>query len=156
MKNEIIKNRIVAIRRILKKKKAVSLLLTKPANVTYITGFSGDDSWALIGPRTVHLLTDSRYAEQAKSECQACKIIVRKESMAKTIAKLRTSDSVMLESCTSLGDFQTLKKQTKIRTARGKANSGQPSRSGATSRGAPRSLFRCLASINKGIRQTGR
>ena len=80
-KNEIIKNRIRAIRRILKKKKAVSLLLTKPANVTYVTGFSGDDSWALIGSRTVYLLTDSRYGEQAESECSACKIIVRSNVM---------------------------------------------------------------------------
>ena len=57
----IIKRRIKAIRYQLKKRQIKSLLVTKPANVTYATGFLGDDSWALITNRAVYLLTDSRH-----------------------------------------------------------------------------------------------
>jgi len=43
--------------------------VTSPANVTYLTGFLGADSWAAIAGGRVWLLTDSRYTEQAQKEC---------------------------------------------------------------------------------------
>ncbi|MHC4193848.1 MAG: aminopeptidase P family N-terminal domain-containing protein, partial [Planctomycetota bacterium] len=67
MNKQILKHRIKAIRRDLKKKRIGCLVVTKSANVTYTTGFSGDDSWAVITANAVYLLTDSRYVEQARS-----------------------------------------------------------------------------------------
>jgi len=115
----IIKRRIRAIRHRLKKKQINCLLVTKPANVTYTTGFLGADSWAVITPRAVYLLTDSRYTEQAKNECLLCKIIQRTaplpEATGKLLKKLKSVRTVAIEKAASLADFETLKKNIKGR-----------------------------------------
>jgi Xaa-Pro aminopeptidase len=84
--------------------------VTKPANVTYATGFLGDDSWAAITGRQVYLLTDSRYTEQAQKECPSCKIIDRAGPMADAVAAL-----VTVEKSTSVAEFERLKKAVKAR-----------------------------------------
>lgn len=119
MDARIIKRRIKTIRYRLKKKQINSLLITKPANVTYTTGFLGDDSWALITNRAVYLLTDSRYTEQAQKECVHCRIIQRTkpiaEAAAKLLKKLKSVQRVGVEKSTSLAAFGALKKHVKIR-----------------------------------------
>jgi Xaa-Pro aminopeptidase len=119
MNNRIIKNRIKTIRRLLNKKKINSLLVTKPANVTYTTAFLGADSWAVITPRAVYLLTDSRYTEQAEKECSCCRIIQRTNSLAEAVAKLckklKSVRMVAVEKSTSVADFEALKKRVKLR-----------------------------------------
>ncbi|MHC4068934.1 MAG: M24 family metallopeptidase [Planctomycetota bacterium] len=117
MKNETIKKRISKIRLLLKKKNLSSLIVTKPPNVTHITGFLGDDSWAIITPRNVYLLTDSRYTEQAKNQCRLCKIIQRTDPMPQTInkllKKLKSDQKLAVETSTSISDFKALKKHLK-------------------------------------------
>jgi Xaa-Pro aminopeptidase len=119
MNREIIGKRIRGIRRELNKKKIDCLIVTRPANVTYTTGFMGDDSWAIITKRAVYLLTDSRYTEQAQKECIGCGIIQRKDSMAEAVAKLRRKLKsvriVAVEKTTSLAAFESLKKHLKLR-----------------------------------------
>ena len=119
MDAEIIKRRIKAVLCRLQKKQIKSLLVTKPANVTYTTGFLGDDSWALITKRAVYLLTDSRYTEQAQSECLNCRVIERKgtmvEAAAKLLKKLKSIQTVAVEKSTSLADFEALRRQVKSR-----------------------------------------
>jgi len=123
MNSKIIKKRIRAICRQLKKKQINCLIVTKPANVTYTTGFLGDDSWAVISPRAVYLLTDSRYIEQAKNECPCCKVIQRAsvlpEAAAELIKKLKSVQTVAVEKSASLAAFDALKRQVKgrIKTA---------------------------------------
>ncbi len=118
-KSQIIRRRVGAVRRALKRKKIGFFLVTKPANVSYTTGFSGEDSWAAITDRGVYLLTDSRYAEQAKSECPACRIIERAGPMAETAAelvrKLKSARTVTIEKSTSLADFEKLKEKIRGR-----------------------------------------
>jgi Xaa-Pro aminopeptidase len=63
MESKILKNRHKQIRNGMSSAKVNCLILTEPANVTYVTGFSGDDSLAIILPKAVFLVTDSRYAE---------------------------------------------------------------------------------------------
>jgi len=119
MDRDIIRKRIRAIRRELDKKKIRFLLVTKPANVTYMTGFLGEDSWAAIAGGRVYLLTDSRYTEQAQKECPSCKIIDRAGPMAKAVAglvkKLKSVRTVAVEDSVSLADFEQLKKNVKAR-----------------------------------------
>jgi Xaa-Pro aminopeptidase len=114
MNEKILKSRIKAIRRRLGKKQIHCLIITKRANVTYATGFSGDDSWVVTTPRMVHLLTDSRYVEQAQKECPNCRIVQRTTPIAKAAAslveKLRSVQTVAVEKSTSLADFDVLKK----------------------------------------------
>jgi len=118
-KDQIIKRRIRAVRRQLKRKKIGFFLVTKPANVSYTTGFSGRDSWAAITKGGVYLLTDSRYTEQAKSECPGCRIIERgaslTEAAAKLVKKLKSVRTVTIEKSTSLADFEKLKEKIRGR-----------------------------------------
>jgi Xaa-Pro aminopeptidase len=119
MNKEVIRKRIKTIRRELSRKKTDCLIVTKPANVTYATGFMGDDSWAVITSRAVYLLTDSRYIEQAQKECVCCRIVQRKNSLAGAVAqqtkKLKSVRTVAVEKSTSVAAFEALKKHTKLR-----------------------------------------
>jgi Xaa-Pro aminopeptidase len=45
-----------------------ALLITDLVNVRYVTGYSGSNGLALVGPRTRSFLTDFRYVEQAAVE----------------------------------------------------------------------------------------
>ena len=119
MNKEIIKKRIRAIRRELSKRDINCLIVTKPANVTYTTGFLGDDSWTVITGNKVYFLTDSRYTEQAHVECQGCTIIERTGLMANTVGKLikklKSVQSITVEESTYLADFKALRRQVKAR-----------------------------------------
>jgi Xaa-Pro aminopeptidase len=45
-----------------------ALLVTEPANLRYVTGFTGSNGFAVVGPRIRRFVTDFRYVEQAKAE----------------------------------------------------------------------------------------
>ncbi|MCK4752872.1 MAG: aminopeptidase P family protein [Planctomycetes bacterium] len=123
MDNKTIKTRIKAVRRLLGKKAINCLIITKPANVTYMTGFLGSDSWALITRKNVYLLTDSRYTEQAKNQCHGCKIAQYTGSIsqacAEFIKKSKIRKSVTIEKSSSIAVVEALGKHFKgrIKTA---------------------------------------
>jgi Xaa-Pro aminopeptidase len=117
-KNGVIyKGRISRVRKLLNQKQIAALLITRPANVTYTTGFLGDDSWVVISSGTVYLLTDSRYTEQARWQCRNCRIISRKEPIAEAAAKLlkktKSKKVIAVESSTTLEQLVQLKKYYK-------------------------------------------
>ncbi|MCJ7729518.1 MAG: Xaa-Pro peptidase family protein [Sedimentisphaerales bacterium] len=119
MDSQTLKGRLKRIRAGIARLKADCLIMTKPANVTYITGFSGDDSWAILLPKSVVLVTDSRYSEQATQECQRCRIVVRKDAMAKAVAGLlrnrRGIKMAAVEKSTSIAEFEGLRKHLPCR-----------------------------------------
>ena len=88
MNNPHLGQRIKKIQTFIRHKKVQCLLLVNPANVTYATGFMGKDSWAMVTPHEVILLTDDRYTEQAKKECVHCRILPRSGSMVQLVANL--------------------------------------------------------------------
>jgi Xaa-Pro aminopeptidase len=45
-----------------------ALLITEPANLRYVTGFTGSNGFALVGPEVRRFVTDFRYVEQARVE----------------------------------------------------------------------------------------
>lgn len=53
-------------------------LVTGELNVRYLTGFTGDSSYLLVGPEVEILITDSRYTTQAEEECPGLELYVRK------------------------------------------------------------------------------
>lgn len=114
-----IKKHVEAVRRRMRDNNIGWLLLVRPANVTYTTGFEGSDSWAVVTLRDVYLLTDSRFSEQAQQQCPHCKIIQRNETLGKTAAKLADRSgsvrTITVDRSISLNDFETLKKNTSIR-----------------------------------------
>ncbi|MCX5637172.1 MAG: aminopeptidase P family protein [Planctomycetota bacterium] len=119
MDRDVLRKRIMAIRRQLNKRNINCLILTKPTNVTYATGFLGDDSWVVIAKGRVYLLTDSRYTEQAQGECPHCTIIQRTaplpQALAKLVKKLKSIRTVTAEKSVSLDDFGQLRKTIKAR-----------------------------------------
>ncbi len=45
-----------------------ALLVTQPANLRYLTGFTGSSGYAVVGPGLRRFVTDFRYVERAKQE----------------------------------------------------------------------------------------
>lgn len=62
-----------------------ALLVTDPEDVAYLTGFTGEDSWLLVGRRWAVLLTDGRYAEQARRECPSLETFVRSGAISEAV-----------------------------------------------------------------------
>lgn len=83
------------LRKLLKKSGAESLLVTNFANVTYLTGFTGDDSFLLVTRTDEILITDPRYTEQVREECPELDLSVRRpgatitEMVAKTCQRAK-------------------------------------------------------------------
>ncbi len=83
------------VRRRLKKLDADALLVTSVANVTYLTGFTGDDSFLLLRRDGELLLTDPRYTVQLQDECPDLEILARRpggsmiESLTKALRSAR-------------------------------------------------------------------
>jgi Xaa-Pro aminopeptidase len=61
--------RLRKFRQLLKKQSLRAFLVTKPVNVTYLTGFSGDDSYLLVTGNDAVILSDARFDEQLEEEC---------------------------------------------------------------------------------------
>jgi Xaa-Pro aminopeptidase len=114
MKAKSIQRRLAAIRQAMKQQSINCLIIAKPANVTYATGFLGDDSIVLIAKNKSYLITDSRYTEQAQKECFSCTIIERDgpiaDAVAKLVRKLKNITAVTIENSISLDLFDRLKK----------------------------------------------
>lgn len=55
--------------RLLKDEDLPAMLVTHPVNVTYLTGFSGDSSYLVLGRSKTLLISDGRYTQQIEEEC---------------------------------------------------------------------------------------
>jgi len=115
----LLQRRVQALREQFGKNRIDALVLTKSANVTYLTGFSGEDSWAIMARGEVYLLTDSRYTEQAQKECSQVQIVERKDPIAqaagKLMGKLRSARTIGVEKSISLAFYEVLKKNMEPR-----------------------------------------
>jgi Xaa-Pro aminopeptidase len=65
------------LRSLIKEAKADALLVTSFTNVTYLTGFTGDDSYLLVTADGETLITDPRYTTQLEEECPGLKLEIR-------------------------------------------------------------------------------
>lgn len=64
-------------------------------NVTYLSCFKGTESWILVSPNRLYLITDSRYFEQATEEAKGFKIILRdKRSVSEIVAEIVRKDNI--------------------------------------------------------------
>ncbi len=119
MRNEIFKNRIKKVRKILRKKRLDALILTRGANISYLSGFFGEDSWLILAGKDVYLVTDSRYTLAAKRQCPACKIQERKGSMIEAVEslfkKLSAVKTIAVEDRIELSLFNILRKKLRRR-----------------------------------------
>jgi Xaa-Pro aminopeptidase len=70
------------LRRSLKEADAGGLLVTNYVNVTYLTGFTGDDSYLLVRRDGDLLISDPRYEEQIAQECPDLATFIRAPQVA--------------------------------------------------------------------------
>jgi Xaa-Pro aminopeptidase len=94
----------------LKSEQLPSLLITNPVNVSYLTGFTGDDSYLFLTPREAILLSDGRFAEQIESECPDLKAEIRvtPTSMLQLLESVVTAtkaETIAFESAAMSFDF---------------------------------------------------
>lgn len=61
--------RLKKLRQLLKKERLPAMLVTKSVNVTYLSGFTGDDSYLLVTADEAIILSDARFDEQLEEEC---------------------------------------------------------------------------------------
>ena len=64
-----------------------AFLCTQRANVRYLTGFTGSNGWALVGPCGTTLLTDERYRQQAADEAPGCELIIAATGLAPSLTQ---------------------------------------------------------------------
>ena len=83
-------DRLRQMRKRLKPTGASALLVTNPRDIHYLTGFIGDDSWALIPMRgsKVYLLSDFRFEQQIQKEAPHAVAVMRKQSMTEELTAL--------------------------------------------------------------------
>lgn len=113
-----ISKRVRQVRQQLRGAGADGMIVIEVENVRYLTGFRGHDSWALVLPGSVILVTDSRYTEQAQSECVGCRIVQRKGALSKEVeqllSKARGLKQLAVEDSCSVGLLKTLKKDISL------------------------------------------
>lgn len=68
-----------------------ALLVTEPANLRYLTGFTGSNGYAVVGRDVRRFVTDFRYVEQAKAEVPD---FDREQGPQELLAALSTLDGV--------------------------------------------------------------
>ena len=78
------------LRRLLKREGMDSILVTNFTNVTYLTGFTGDDSYLLVTSTDAIMVSDSRYSQQLQEECPELEVVIRTSAipMMASLAKL--------------------------------------------------------------------
>ncbi len=83
------------LRRAVKKASADALLVSSFTNVTYLSGFSGDDSYLVVGKDVDVILSDGRYSTQLEEECPGLETYIRPggegmfEAVAKVVGKMK-------------------------------------------------------------------
>ena len=55
--------------RLLTREGVDAFLISNPVNVTYLTGFSGESSYLVLGCKQTLLVSDARFTEQIAEEC---------------------------------------------------------------------------------------
>ena len=71
------RERLDKLRRALSKLGADALLVSSVPNVTYLTGFTGEDSFLLVSPADQVILSDLRFTTQLEEECPGFDVELR-------------------------------------------------------------------------------
>lgn len=84
-------DRVQALQARIRKHRGDAMLVTNPRDIRYLTGFVGDDSWALVPARggKIVVLSDFRFEEQVAREAPHVSLRLRKTGLADELAELR-------------------------------------------------------------------
>ena len=81
----IVRDRLKRLRERLAERRLRAMLVTRTADVGYLSGFMGDDSWLLVAESGATLITDSRCTVQAARECPWVARVIRRGSMVDAV-----------------------------------------------------------------------
>jgi len=105
--------RLGLLRAKIKRLRADSFLILARSNLRYITGFTGEDSAAVVTPDETILFTDGRFRDQAAEECPAVRVVLRPKGMTEALAaeakRLRLRRIAFASSSIMLSFYQRLK-----------------------------------------------
>ncbi|HAA64294.1 MAG TPA: Xaa-Pro dipeptidase, partial [Thermoanaerobacter sp.] len=109
--------RLQNLRNLMKKRDIEAFVICKFVNVTYITGFTGDDSVALVTHDKAIFITDGRYTEQAQKEVKDFEVIEHKtgiKEVLKEYIKTLGIKKLAFEESISYGQYRELKEFLEI------------------------------------------
>lgn len=92
-----------------------AFLVTTPVNVTYLTGFTGDDSFFAAVPKHDIIVSDTRYEGQIGEECADLEAVIRShnkttlEAAAEVLTKSGAKSVGVEGNRITLGELETLK-----------------------------------------------
>lgn len=107
------------LRRALRQAGADAILVTNPVNVTYLSGFTGEDSFLLVRQDGDVLLSDFRFTTQLEEECPGLEVAIRPhklampEMAAKTVKGCRIRRLALESDSISWSLFSTICDKTK-------------------------------------------
>ncbi|MFA6047050.1 MAG: Xaa-Pro peptidase family protein [Phycisphaerales bacterium] len=102
------------LRRLVRQAGADALLVTNFTNVTYLTGFTGDDSYLLVRARGETLLSDPRYTTQLGEECPGLDLFIRRPGVSMPEAIGRVIGRAKIGRLGAEADSMTLALRDKI------------------------------------------
>ena len=102
------------LRRLLKKTGADALLVTSFTNVTYLTGFTGDDSYLLVRREGEVLLSDPRYTTQLGEQCPGVELFIRRPGVSMLQAVVKVLRGAGLGRLAIEGDSMTVSLRDQI------------------------------------------
>lgn len=107
-------DRLEALRRHLKRDDLDCLLITNPADIHYLTGFRGEDSYAAVTANQCVIISDFRFQEELGAVAERCRVVMRSGSISDATGALLNelgSASIGLQSeCLTLAQRDALAK----------------------------------------------
>ena len=92
-------------------------LVTNPLSVSYLTNFSGDSSYLLVGPGQVLLVSDGRYEVQLREECAGLPVHIRPPSLRITQATAQCLEKLGWRQVGFESGYMTVAEHGKFREA---------------------------------------
>ncbi len=102
-----------ALRQAIKDHEFESVLITKPENRRYVSGFSGTSAFVLVTEQHAYVITDFRYKDQAARECQGFEILLTSndKTVYDVISELNLSRIAYEDGFMTVRDFNTYKNE---------------------------------------------
>ncbi|HXY36110.1 MAG TPA: aminopeptidase P family N-terminal domain-containing protein, partial [Planctomycetaceae bacterium] len=103
----------------LKSAGADALLVTSPVNVRYLTGFTGEDSFLLVGRDSTVLVSDSRFETQIPEECPGLDVHIRPrtktitDAVGEVVSRSKLKKLAFESGTTSYAQWQALAQTVK-------------------------------------------
>jgi Xaa-Pro aminopeptidase len=102
------------LRALVKEAKAEALLVTNFTNVTYLTGFTGDDSYLLATQNGETLITDPRYTTQLEEECPGLRLEIREPGVTMLSGVTKGIEAAKIERLGIEGNSATVSLQQSL------------------------------------------